>query len=156
MFYKLTPNFHEIYGATAIGPMSVLRPQDMMERPESVGRPFPLVDIEVVDDNDRPLPAGETGRLRCRGPALTSPIPGHAAPGDFRDGWHYPGELAALDASGYIHLHGRTSEVIFRGGAKIFPSEIEAVLQAHESVAETAGLAHVSSNHEQEVVAYVR
>ena len=155
VFRKLSPNFHEIYGATAIGPMSVLRPQDMMERPESVGRPFPLIDIEIVDDRDRPVQTGETGRLRCRGPALTSPIPGHAIAGDFRDGWHYPGELAALDADGYLRLHGRTSEVIFRGGAKIFPTEIEAVLQAHESVAEAAVVARVSSGNEQELVAYV-
>lgn len=155
IFRKLTPNFHEIYGATAIGPMSLLRPQDMLERPESVGRPFPLVDIEVVDDNDRPVAAGETGRLRCRGPALTSPVQGHAAAGDFRDGWHYPGELAALDKSGYLHLHGRTSEVVFRGGAKIFPTEIEAVLQAHHSVAEAAVIARASTGNEQELVAYV-
>jgi acyl-coenzyme A synthetase/AMP-(fatty) acid ligase len=155
IFRKLTPNFHEIYGATAIGPMSVLRPQDVTTRPESVGRPFPLVDIEIVDDHERPVPVGETGRLRCRGPALTSPIPGNAAEDDFRDGWHYPGELAALDESGYLHLHGRTSEVIFRGGAKIFPTEIEVVLQAHESVAEAAVVARASSDNEQELVAYV-
>ena len=82
-------------------------------------------------------------------------VPGHAAAGDFRDGWHYPGELAALDPSGYLHLHGRTSEVIFRGGAKIFPTEVEAVLQAHESVAEAAVVARASSGNEQELVAYV-
>ncbi len=152
---KLTPNFHEIYAATALGPISVLRPNDIAKCADSVGRPFPLVDVEIVDDNDRPVLAGETGRLRCRGPALTSPILGDAAVGDFRDGWHYPGELAALDESGYIHLHGRTSEVIFRGGAKIFPTEVEAVLQAHESVAEAAVVARASSGNEQELVAYV-
>jgi len=152
---KLTPNFHEIYAATALGPISVLRPNDIAKCADSVGRPFPLVDVEIVDENDRPVLAGETGRLRCRGPALTSPILGDAAAGDFRDGWHYPGELAALDPSGYLHLHGRTSEVIFRGGAKIFPTEVEAVLQAHESVAEAAVVARASSGNEQELVAYV-
>jgi len=152
---KLTPNFHEIYAASALGPISVLRPADMDKWAASVGRPFPLADVEIVDEDDRPLAPGETGRLRCRGPALATPIRGDAAAGDFRDGWHYPGELAALDASGYIHLHGRTSEVIFRGGAKIFPTEIEAVLQAHESVAEAAVVARASSGNEQELVAYV-
>jgi long-chain acyl-CoA synthetase len=155
IFRKLSPNFHEIYGATAIGPMSVLRPEDVMTKPESVGRPFPLIDIEIVDDSDRPVPTGETGRLRCRGPALTSPVRGHEVAGDFHEGWHYPGELGALDKSGYVHLHGRTSDVIFRGGAKIFPTEIEAVLQAHENVVEAAVVARVSSGNEQELVAYV-
>src|SRR5262249_54957529 len=71
---KLTPNFHEIYGATAIGPISVLRPQDVLERPDSVGRPFPLVEVEIVDESGQPLRNGEAGHLRCRGPALTSPL----------------------------------------------------------------------------------
>jgi len=152
---KLTRNFHEIYAATAIGPISVLRPSDTAQHADSVGRPFPLVDVEIVDEMHRPVPTGETGWLRCRGPALASPVPSNSAAGDFRGGWHYPGEIAALDTSGYIHLHGRTSEVIFRGAAKIFPTEIEAVLQAHESVAEVAVVARSSSTNEQELVAYV-
>src|SRR5262249_41383538 len=88
-------------------------------------------------------------------PALTSPLPGHEGTGDFHNGWHYPGELAALDGSCYLHLHGRSSDVIFRGGAKIFPAEIEAVLQAHESVAEAAVRARAAAGAEQELVAYV-
>jgi len=74
---------------------------------------------------------------------------------DFRDGWCYPGELAAVDERGYIFLRGRASEVIFRGGAKIFPSEVEAVLQEHASVAEAAVVGRSLSNNEQEPVAYV-
>jgi acyl-coenzyme A synthetase/AMP-(fatty) acid ligase len=150
---KLTPNFHEFYAASALGPISVLRPKDIPKWADSVGRPFTLADIEIVDDDDRPVVRGETGRLRCRGPALASPVPGHSAD-DFRNGWHYPGELAALDECGYIHLHGRTSEVIFRGGAKIFATEIEAALQSHEKVTDAAVVAGAASG-EQEVVAYV-
>jgi acyl-coenzyme A synthetase/AMP-(fatty) acid ligase len=133
---KLTPSFYEMYGAAAIGPMAALRPEDIAERPTSVGRPFFLIDVEVVDEDEKPVGANAAGRLRCRGPGLTSPIAGLGSPrDDFRDGWHYPGELATLDSLGYIHLQGRTSEVIFRGGAKIFPAEVETVLQAHEAVA---------------------
>ena len=151
---KLTPNFYEFYAASALGPISVLRPKDIPKWADSVGRPFPLADIEIVDDDDRPVARGKTGRLRCRGPALASPIPSHGAD-DFRNGWHYPGELAALDEYGYLHLRGRTSEVIFRGGAKIFATEIEAVLQSHEKVADAAVVGCVASDNEQEVVAYV-
>ena len=73
---KLTPRFHEMYGASAIGPVAALRPEEIAERPTSVGRPILLVDVEVVDDEERPLGANEAGRLRCRGPGLTSPIAG--------------------------------------------------------------------------------
>jgi acyl-coenzyme A synthetase/AMP-(fatty) acid ligase len=154
LLHKVTSNFHEVYGASAFGPISVLRPQDIPTRPDTAGRPFPLAEIEIVDDNDRPVALGESGRLRCRGPALASPVGGEHA-NDFHQGWHYPGELAALDDSGYLHLHGRTSEVIFKGGAKIFPSEVEAVLQAHENVADAAVVGRVSSGNEQELAAYV-
>jgi acyl-coenzyme A synthetase/AMP-(fatty) acid ligase len=155
---KLTPRFHEMYGAAAIGPMSALRPQDLIERPTSVGQPFLLVEVEAVDDDERPLGPDIPGRLRCRGLGLTTPIAGIGeAPsaGDFRDGWHYPGEIAAIDEHGYVHLHGRSSEVIFRGGAKIFPAEVEAALQAHEAVAEAAVVGREESDKQQTLIAYV-
>jgi acyl-coenzyme A synthetase/AMP-(fatty) acid ligase len=153
---KLTPRFHEMYGAAAIGPMAALRPEDITARPTSVGRPFSFIDVEVVDENERPLGPDMAGRLRCRAPGLTSPIAGlEGSREDFRNGWHYPGELAMLDSLGYIHLHGRTSEVIFRGGAKIFPAEVEAVLQAHEGVAEAAVVGRTTAGNEQELIAYV-
>jgi acyl-coenzyme A synthetase/AMP-(fatty) acid ligase len=151
---KVTPNFHEVYGASAFGPISVLRPKDIPTCADSAGRPFALVDIEIVDENVRPLALGETGRLRCRGPALAAPIAGENAD-DFRDGWHYPGEIAMFDESGYLYLHGRTSDVVFRGGAKVFPTEVEAVLQAHEKVADAAVVGRISSGNEQELEAYV-
>jgi acyl-CoA synthetase (AMP-forming)/AMP-acid ligase II len=152
---KVTPRFCEMYGAAASGPMAALRAEEIRERPTSVGRPFSFIDIEIVDDDDRPLGAGATGHLRCRGPGLTFPAVNSASAGDFRNGWHYPGELASIDELGYVFLQGRESEVIFQGGAKVFPSEIEAVLQAHESVTEAAVVARRLASNEQEVVAYV-
>ena len=153
---KLTPRFHEMYGAAAIGPVAASRPEEIAERPTSVGRPFFLVDVEVVDDEERPLGANEAGRLRCRGPGLTSPIAGLPDSKEgFANGWYYPGELATLDLRGYIHLQGRTSEVIFRGGAKFFPAEVEAVLLEHDAVTEAAVIARTTSGNEQQVAAYV-
>ncbi len=149
---KVTPRFCEMYGAAATGPIATLQPDDIRERPTSVGRPFSYVNVEVVDDDRRPLDHGATGQLRFRGPGLTLPMTNAE---DFRDGWYYPGELAVIDELGYIFLRGRASEVIFRGGAKIFPSELEAVLQEHESVAEAAIVGRSLSNNEQEPVAYV-
>ncbi len=152
---KLTPRFCELYGTAALGPMSGLRGEDVPNRPTSVGRPFSFIDVEIVDDDDRPLPPGATGQLRCRGPGLTAPIAMAAPVTDFRNGWYYPGELGTVDELGYIFLQGRTSEVIFRGGAKIFPSEVEAVLQMHECVAEAAVVGRALPNNEQDAVAFV-
>ena len=131
-----------------------LRPQDISESAESVGRPVPLANVEIVNEDDRPLAFGETGRLRCRGPSLAAPISGQSAE-DFRDGWHYPGELATIDDGGFVHIRGRTSEVVFRGAAKIFPTEVEAVLQTHEKVADVAVVVCPATGGEQELAAYV-
>jgi acyl-coenzyme A synthetase/AMP-(fatty) acid ligase len=154
---KVSPRFCEMYGAAAIGPIAVLRPEEISIRPASVGRPFSLIDLEIVDEDDQPLGLGVTGQLRVRGPSLTSPVADATATAsaDFRDGWYYPGELAMIDELGYVFLQGRMSEVIFRSGAKIFPSEVEAVLQDHDCVAETAVVGRASPNNEQEVIAYV-
>lgn len=153
---KVSSRFCEEYGAAAIGPIAAMRAEEMRERPTSVGRPFSLVDIEIVDEDSRPLGPGATGQLRCRGPSLTSPLVSSSTTSfaEFRDGWYYPGELGMVDELGYIFLQGRTSEVIFRGGLKIFPSEVEAVLQAHGSVAESAVIGRTLSNNEQDLVAY--
>jgi acyl-coenzyme A synthetase/AMP-(fatty) acid ligase len=152
---KLTPKFHEIYGAAAIGPMAVSRPDDIAKHPASVGRPFALIDMEVVGEDNQPIGPDIPGRLRCRGPGVTTPIGDGYGPQDFCDGWYYPGEIAALDERGYIFLHGRSSEVVFRGGAKIFPSEIEAVLCAHHAIAEAAVVGRPRTGTEHELVAYV-
>jgi acyl-coenzyme A synthetase/AMP-(fatty) acid ligase len=60
-----------------------------------------------------------------------------------------------VDAAGYIYLQGRTSEVIMRGGAKIFPAEIEAVLLEHPGVLEAAVLGHRGPDSEETVLAFV-
>src|SRR5262249_28162521 len=73
--WKVSPRFCEMYGAAAIGPIAVLRSDEIPLQPASVGRPFSLIDVEIVDENDQPLGYGVTGHLRCRGPSLTTPIP---------------------------------------------------------------------------------
>jgi len=154
---KVTPQFCEMYGTAAMGPMAALRRDEIAERPTSIGRSFSFVDIEIVDERGERLGPGTAGHLRCRGPGLTSPTTSASKQNskDFRAGWYYPGELAAVDELGYIFLQGRASEVIFRGGAKVFPSELEAVLQEHENVVEVAVVGRTLSNNEQEPVAYV-
>jgi acyl-coenzyme A synthetase/AMP-(fatty) acid ligase len=153
---KLTSKFHEMYGAAAMGPIAALRPEEILMHPTSVGKPFSFVDVEVVDDSDKPLGPGTIGQLRCRGPGLSLPTDGLSeSTKDFRQGWYYPGELATLNSSGHIHLKGRTSEVIFRGGAKIFAGEVEATLQAHGKVVEAAVIPRRVSGNEEELIAYV-
>jgi len=156
---KLTPNFFDYYGATAIGMIALLRPSDLPEWAASVGRSHPITELEIVDGQDLPLPSGAVGRLRCRGPTLSVGLDGPSgwerANESFHDGWYYPGDLAALGDRGYLFLKGRASDLIIRSGTKIHPIEIEAALQEHGDVLEAAVLGRRTADNDTEVVAFV-
>ncbi len=152
---KLTPHFHERYGAAETLAISILRPADLDERGESVGQPHSLAEIEVVDESDRTLPSGAVGRLRYRGPGLGSPLNAETAAANYRHGWYYPGEIASLDEAGYIYLQGRTAEVIIRHGAKIYPAEVERTLLEHPGVMEAAVMGQREADDDEAVIAFV-
>jgi len=150
---KLTRNFHERYGTAETLAISVLRPEDFAEKAASVGQPHSLLEVEIADQHDHPLPAGAIGNLRIRGPGLATPLPGHVDD-SFRAGWYYPGEIASFDEAGYIFLQGRTSDVIIRSGTKVHPAEIESTLVEHPGVVDVAVLGKRTAG-EEEVIAFV-
>lgn len=156
---RITPGIGDVYGNTCIGVIAVLKPEDLEAKADTVGRPTPLVEVQVVDAEDRLLPTGETGILRCRGPGMASGYYGDMAGQDdaeaFRGGWLYPGDLGRLDGDGYLSIEGRVSDVIIRGGANIVGGEVEAVLLSHPAVTEAAVVGWPSPGFGQEVAAFV-
>jgi len=106
------------------------------------GRPFAAVELEVVDDSGRPVPKDDStvGEIRARGPTVS---PGYwRRPGEtaaaFRNGWLHTGDLAVVDARGYLNIVDRKKDVILTGGETVYSTEVEAVLFAHPSVLEAA------------------
>ena len=154
---RLTPGFHEIYGTVGTGPITVLGPRDIAEHAESAGRPHPVWQVEIVDETDCPLERGTAGRLRVRGPGAASRLEsGTAAAGEaVREGWYYTGDIAALDGAGFLHLKGRASDMILRGGSNIYPDEVESVLAEHPAVVDAAVVGRPSPALGEEVVAVV-
>ena len=154
---RLNPNFHECYASSGGGTMAILGPHDMAN-PGSVGRVTFSTQLEIVDEEDRPLPAGAIGRIRCRGPGValgfSDTVDDDGSEG-FRDDWHYPGEFAALDERGLLYLKGRASDMIIRNGINIFPQEIEDVLTAHPAVAEAAVVGRMSDLEGEVPVAFI-
>ena len=153
----LCAGFHEYYASTEGGGISLLRPEDMARHGESVGRPVFGVEVAILDADGRPLPPGEPGRLAYRGPGVASGFfeDPEADAEAFIDGWFLPGDLAVLDAEGYVTLRGRSKDVIIRGGINIHPVEIEATLGAHPAVAEVAVVPWTARERGEEIAAFV-
>ena len=103
------------------------------------------------------MPPGTVGRIRVRGEVVSTEFwnDPEASREAFRDGWYYPGDLGSLDADGYLTLAGRAKDMIIRGGVNIYPAEVEAVLQAHPAVVDSAVVGWPSKEFNEEVAAFV-
>jgi acyl-CoA synthetase (AMP-forming)/AMP-acid ligase II len=153
---RLTPNLYEMYSSSEGGAVSVLAPADLDTHPDSVGRPCFRVQVEVVDEDHCPVPRGETGRLRYHSPASpTSYFGGEVNAEAFRDGWYYPGDLAAITDDGFVYLRGRAKDMIIRGGVNIYPGDIEQVLMRSGKIKEVAVVGIPSRELGEEVAAFV-
>ncbi|GAA2148411.1 class I adenylate-forming enzyme family protein [Actinomadura napierensis] len=112
-----------------------------LEHPDSVGPPVAVCDVRVVDPaTGEDLPAGEVGELLIAGPNV---IKGYwnkpeATEQAFVGGWFHSGDLARVDADGFVYIVDRAKDMLIRGGENIYCAEVEAALYEHPAVADCA------------------
>ena len=129
--------------ACSFGQVGIDDPEEI-RRGASIGRVMDGGEIRVVDGEGRALPAGEAGELWIRGPATSSgyfrnPQATMEAWGTLGpEGWFRTGDVATVDADGYVTLIGRIKEMINRGGMNVFPLELESILAEHPKILEAA------------------
>lgn len=154
---RLCAGFHEYYASTEGGGISLLRPEEMDDHPDSVGRPVFGVEVAILDERGAALPRGEVGRLAYRGPGVARGFHDdpEASAEAFHEGWFLPGDLAALDEAGFVALRGRKKDLIIRGGVNIHPAEVESVLLSDPRLAEAAVVGWPSADLGEEVAAFV-
>jgi fatty-acyl-CoA synthase/long-chain acyl-CoA synthetase len=131
---------YEFYGATETGIVTVVRPEDLLRKPESCGRPLPGVEVRLVDDAGNDVGVGRPGELWARSAAifgeyLNKP---EATQSNFHDGFFTVGDVAYRDEEGFIFICDRKVDMIISGGVNIYPAEIEAVLHQHPDVEDCA------------------
>ncbi|NQW99170.1 AMP-binding protein [bacterium] len=104
--------------------------------PTAVGRPLPAFDVELRDDDGRPMAAACIGELWIKGPGMFDAYlsPWQTVDEICVDGWFATGDLAETDASGRFYLRGRKMSVLNVNGMKIFPEEVETVIESHPAV----------------------
>jgi acyl-CoA synthetase (AMP-forming)/AMP-acid ligase II len=154
---EISPHFFNFYSSSEGGGISLLRPEHPDEASLSVGKVVFGAEVQIIDEDDRVVPAGTVGAIRYRGGAVAgsyyrNPIESAVA---FRDGWYYPGDLGRFDAEGFLYLTGRSKDMIIRGGVNIYPAEIEQTLALHPGVAEAAVVGWPSPERGEEVAAFV-
>jgi crotonobetaine/carnitine-CoA ligase len=126
----------------------------------SVGKPAPDYDIRIVDPRDYEVPAGSVGELilRPKGPNATM-LHYYRAPDAtvraFRNLWFHTGDLATLDADGYLYYRGRKKDAIRRRGENVSAWEVEQVLISHPDVLECSAFGVPSDLSEEEVMVAV-
>ncbi len=126
-----------IFGLTETGTSDfVLRPEDILVHPGTIGRPAPDVAFRIVDQDNRPVPPGAAGELQIRTATMMTGYLGRPdlTRAAFADGYFRTGDLARQQA-GVVEVVGRAKEVISRGGNKVYPQEVEQALQTHPDIA---------------------
>jgi acyl-CoA synthetase (AMP-forming)/AMP-acid ligase II len=128
------------YGATETALSATAAAHRISSIPGAAGYVTPGIRIEIVDESDRPLPAGREGIVRVASefgvdcyiddPAETAQV--------FRDGWFYPGDIGSLTADSLLVISGRQNDVLNAGGGKMAAERIEAALVAFKGINDAA------------------
>jgi acyl-CoA synthetase (AMP-forming)/AMP-acid ligase II len=146
------------YGMTESGPtICQVRCNERLDSC-SVGRPLPGLDWKVLNPQGQTVAVGDVGELHVRGPNVMRGYfrnPEATAAVIDGEGFLNTGDLVRLDASGNVHIAGRSKELIIHSGFNVYPPEVEAVLASHPDVVLCAVLGEAVAGNEN-VIAYVQ
>jgi bile acid-coenzyme A ligase len=133
---------YELYGATESIGVTLVRGDEWLTRPGTVGRGF-LTQIRIQDPAGNPVPPGTPGTvyMRTPGPAGRSDYVSDQAIPVTLDGYATVGDHGRLDSDGYLYLDPRDHDIINVGGEKVDPDEVEAALRAHPAVKDAVAVA---------------
>jgi long-chain acyl-CoA synthetase len=143
----------EGYGLTETSPSATANPPDIAAYTGSIGVPMPSTDIELRDDNNRPVPLGQAGEICIRGPQVMAGYwkqPEETAKVLGADKFLHTGDIGVMDEKGYIRIVDRKKDMILVSGFNVYPNEIEQVVAMHPGVLECAAIG-VPDPHSGEV-----
>jgi O-succinylbenzoate-CoA ligase len=140
-FGELGIDILQVYGLTeTCGPACVIDSEDALDRVGSTGKAFLHTDVRVVDPEGADCPPGVAGEVLVRGPHIMREYwhrPDATAEA-LVDGWFHTGDIAEMDAEGFVYIRDRLKDMIISGGENIYPAEVENALQAHPGISEAA------------------
>ena len=148
------------YGMTETSPVSTQSATDdpLDKRVSTVGRVQPHLEVKIADEQGRPVPVGVTGELCTRGYSVMQGYwgdPAKTAEAVDADGWMHTGDLAVMDAEGYVNIVGRIKDLVIRGGENIYPREIEEFLYRHPQVQDVQVVGLPDKRYGEELCAWI-
>ena len=151
------PCIYEYYAATE-GGGTLVKPDEWLQKPGTVGKPWPSAEIKILDDDGHELAPGEPGTVWIR-PPQGAEFEYHKdrkkTRENWRDGFFTVGDVGYLDEDGWLYLSDRKADMIISGGVNIYPAEIENVLATHPKVADVAVIGVPNEEWGEEVKALV-
>jgi long-chain acyl-CoA synthetase len=147
----------EGYGLTEASPVVTFNPVGSTVKVGTIGIPMPSTEVRCVDDQGVDVATGVAGELIARGPQV---MPGYWQRPDetakvLRDGWLFTGDVAAMDADGYITIVDRKKDMILVSGFNVYPNEVEEAISHHPLVVEAAVIGVPDENSGEAVKAFI-
>ncbi len=149
------------YGMTETSPVSCQSSTDtpLSKRVSTVGQVQPHLQVKIIaPDSGAIVPTGQTGELCTRGYSVMHSYwedPAKTAEAIDADGWMHTGDLATMDAEGYVNIVGRIKDMVIRGGENLYPREIEEYLYRHPAVQDVQVVGVPDAKYGEELCAWV-
>lgn len=148
---------YEFYGSSEASYISYLD-VNAKEKPNSLGKPFPGVQVSIRDERFQEVPFGTIGQLCIRSDMMF--LGYHHLPEEtksvFRDGWLLLGDYMSMDEDGYLYLVGRMKNMLVSGGLNIYPEEVESALRQHPAIREVMVIGKPDAYWGERVTALVK
>jgi acyl-CoA synthetase (AMP-forming)/AMP-acid ligase II len=145
---------YNLYGSTEVAWVAIAGPKDLLQAPGTAGRAPKGTVLAILGEDDRPVRAGQTGRIFVKNSMLFEGYTGGGSK-DMVDGMMATGDVGHLDEQDRLFVEGRDDDMIVSGGENVFPQEVEETLAKHEKVVEAAVLGVEDEKWGQALKAFV-
>jgi acyl-CoA synthetase (AMP-forming)/AMP-acid ligase II len=130
---------HQVYGLTETGgPGCLISSADAVKRAGSTGKSFYFTQVRVINEAGADVGVDESGEVLIKGPNVMVGYwnRAEATAEAIVDGWLHTGDVATMDADGFVTIVDRVKDMLISGGENVYPAEIESVLLAHPKIAD--------------------
>ncbi|MDT7775755.1 MAG: hypothetical protein QOC67_4679 [Pseudonocardiales bacterium] len=146
---------YNLYGSTEVSWVSIANPADLRADPHTAGKAPWGTKLEILDDDGKPVPAGEIGRVFVGNGMMFEGYTRAGSEVEMHDGLMSTGDLGKLDPEGRLFLSGRGDSMIVSGGENVYPGPVEDLLASRSEVREVAVIGVDDEKFGQRLAAYV-